>query len=251
MPYPGPDMDASDVSPIRRRPRRSRSRRARRVPACNALPRPVRSVRPGARELRQPRALPDRSTTLGRPIDAHTTLPAALGGDAVANARRARAGAGDESRLHELHGEGAAAVRDGRSRPPPSRCRCPPQQAGLRDRRRRPAVPERRRQDVHRSRARDGGHARVRAPEGGALISYRFRRRAFLTALSGGVGLKIMLRNLEGSAQGMRSPGRLLVTHWPVGIVAGPATRCGSRRRAAWAAPRRSSRSPIRVSGPT
>jgi hypothetical protein len=53
------------------------------------------------------------------------------------------------------------------------------------------------------------------------MISYRFRRRAFLTAMSGGVGLKIMLRNLEGSAAGMRSPGRLLVTHWPVGIVAG------------------------------
>jgi len=53
------------------------------------------------------------------------------------------------------------------------------------------------------------------------LTSYRFRRRAFLTAVSGGVGLKIMLRNLEGSAQGMRSPGRLLVTHWPMGIVAG------------------------------
>ncbi len=30
-----------------------------------------------------------------------------------------------------------------------------------------------------------------------------------------------MLRNLELSAQTMRSPGRLLVTHWPVGIVAG------------------------------
>ena len=53
------------------------------------------------------------------------------------------------------------------------------------------------------------------------MISYRFRRRAFITAMSGGVGLKIMLRNLESSAQGMRSPARLLVTHWPVGIVAG------------------------------
>jgi len=52
-------------------------------------------------------------------------------------------------------------------------------------------------------------------------MSYRFRRRAFMTALSGGVGLKIMLRNLESAAQGMRSPARLLVTHWPVGIVAG------------------------------
>jgi uncharacterized protein DUF1552 len=53
------------------------------------------------------------------------------------------------------------------------------------------------------------------------VTSYRFRRRAFIAAMSGGVGLKIMLRNLEGSAQGMRSPGRLLVTHWPIGIVAG------------------------------
>jgi hypothetical protein len=53
------------------------------------------------------------------------------------------------------------------------------------------------------------------------VTSYRLRRRAFLTALSGGVGLKIMLRNLEGSAAGMRSPARLLVTHWPNGIVAG------------------------------
>src|SRR5215831_13370255 len=53
------------------------------------------------------------------------------------------------------------------------------------------------------------------------MMSYRFRRRAFMAAMGGGVGLKVMLRNLEGSAQGMRSPGRLLITHWPVGIVAG------------------------------
>ena len=53
------------------------------------------------------------------------------------------------------------------------------------------------------------------------MISYRFKRRAFLTAMSGGVGLKILLRNMEASAQTGKSPGRLLVTHWPVGIVAG------------------------------
>ena len=53
------------------------------------------------------------------------------------------------------------------------------------------------------------------------MISYRFKRRAFLAGMAGGVGLKIMLRNLEASAQTMRSPPRLLVTHWPVGIVAG------------------------------
>ena len=54
------------------------------------------------------------------------------------------------------------------------------------------------------------------------MISYRFKRRAFLAGMSGGVGLKILLRNLEASAQGTtRSPGRLLLSHWPVGIVAG------------------------------
>jgi len=53
------------------------------------------------------------------------------------------------------------------------------------------------------------------------MISYRFKRRAFLTAMGGGLGLKIMLRNAELSAQTVRSPARLLVTHWPVGIVAG------------------------------
>src|SRR5262245_41327625 len=53
------------------------------------------------------------------------------------------------------------------------------------------------------------------------MISYRFKRRAFLTALSGGVGLKIMLRNMEAAAQTTKSPARLLISHWPVGIVAG------------------------------
>ncbi len=54
------------------------------------------------------------------------------------------------------------------------------------------------------------------------MISYRFKRRAFIAGMSGGVGLKIMLRNMEAVAQGTtRSPGRLLVQHWPVGIVAG------------------------------
>jgi uncharacterized protein DUF1552 len=53
------------------------------------------------------------------------------------------------------------------------------------------------------------------------MISYRFKRRAFIGAMAGGAGLKIMLRNMEASAQTAKSPGRLLVTHWPVGIVAG------------------------------
>src|SRR5262245_23975957 len=52
------------------------------------------------------------------------------------------------------------------------------------------------------------------------MMSYRFRRRAFLAA-SGGLGLKLMLRNLEAAAQTAKSPARFLLTHWPVGIVAG------------------------------
>src|SRR5262249_15051789 len=92
---------------------------------------------------------------------------------------------------------------------------------GLRRGGRRAALPERQREDVQRSRARDGGGARLRAAKGSAVTSYRFRRRAFIAAMSGGVGLKIMLRNLEGSAQGVPWPARLLVTHWPLGIVCG------------------------------
>ena len=53
------------------------------------------------------------------------------------------------------------------------------------------------------------------------MISYRFKRRAFLAGMGGGVGLKIMLRNMEAAAQTTKSPARLLVPHWPVGIVAG------------------------------
>jgi hypothetical protein len=53
------------------------------------------------------------------------------------------------------------------------------------------------------------------------MISYRFKRRAFMTAMGGGIGLKILLRNIEASAQTAKSPARLLLQHWPVGIVAG------------------------------
>lgn len=53
------------------------------------------------------------------------------------------------------------------------------------------------------------------------MISYRFKRRAFLGAMAGGAGLKVMLRNMEASAQTAQSPPRLLVTHWPVGVIWG------------------------------
>jgi hypothetical protein len=51
------------------------------------------------------------------------------------------------------------------------------------------------------------------------MMSYRFKRRSFLQGVGGAVGLKIMLRNLEVAAQTKASPPRMLVTHWPVGIV--------------------------------
>src|SRR6185369_3674823 len=51
------------------------------------------------------------------------------------------------------------------------------------------------------------------------MTSYRFKRRAFMKAVGGGLGLKVMLRNLEGAAQTAKSPPRVLITHWPVGIV--------------------------------
>lgn len=51
------------------------------------------------------------------------------------------------------------------------------------------------------------------------MRSYRFARRAFLAGVGGAFGLKIMLRNLESMAQGMSSPPRFLMTHFPVGTL--------------------------------
>src|SRR3982751_142632 len=51
------------------------------------------------------------------------------------------------------------------------------------------------------------------------MRGYRFARRSFLQGVGGAIGLKVMLRNLEASAQGMKSPPRFLLTHHPVGTV--------------------------------
>jgi hypothetical protein len=51
------------------------------------------------------------------------------------------------------------------------------------------------------------------------MSSYRLRRRAFLAGLGGAVGLRILLENLEASAEGASSPPRLLLLHWPLGTV--------------------------------
>jgi len=42
------------------------------------------------------------------------------------------------------------------------------------------------------------------------VIGYRFARRSFLAGVGGAVGLKVLLRNLESSAQGLAPPPRLL-----------------------------------------
>jgi hypothetical protein len=51
------------------------------------------------------------------------------------------------------------------------------------------------------------------------MMSYRFARRAFIAGVGGAFGLKILLRNLELSAQGAAPPPRFLMLHWPVGTV--------------------------------
>ena len=51
------------------------------------------------------------------------------------------------------------------------------------------------------------------------MRSYRVARRSFLFGLGGALGLKVLLRNLEASAQGATSPPRLLVMFWPGGTI--------------------------------
>lgn len=60
------------------------------------------------------------------------------------------------------------------------------------------------------------------------MRSYRFARRSFLAGVGGAFGLKIMLRNLEAMAQGMTSPPRFLMTHFPVGTLKSRFTPVGS-----------------------
>lgn len=51
------------------------------------------------------------------------------------------------------------------------------------------------------------------------MMSYRFARRSFLSAIGGAVGLEILLRNMEAAAQGTGAPPRFLMMHWPVGTL--------------------------------
>ena len=51
------------------------------------------------------------------------------------------------------------------------------------------------------------------------MMSYRFARRSFLSAIGGAVGLEILLRNMEAAAQGAGPPPRFMMIHWPVGTI--------------------------------
>jgi hypothetical protein len=51
------------------------------------------------------------------------------------------------------------------------------------------------------------------------MMSYRFARRSFLSGIGGALGLRVMLQTMEATAQGMKSPPRFLLTHWPVGTI--------------------------------
>ncbi|MBC8131611.1 MAG: DUF1552 domain-containing protein [Deltaproteobacteria bacterium] len=51
------------------------------------------------------------------------------------------------------------------------------------------------------------------------MLSYKFARRSFLRGIGAATGLKIMLDNLEASAQGAKSPPRFLMTHFSQGTA--------------------------------
>ena len=51
------------------------------------------------------------------------------------------------------------------------------------------------------------------------MMSYRFARRSFLASIGGAVGLKILLQNMEASAQGAGPPPRFLMMNWPCGVM--------------------------------
>jgi hypothetical protein len=60
------------------------------------------------------------------------------------------------------------------------------------------------------------------------MKSYRFRRRTFLSALGGALGLHQLLRNMEAAAQGAGAPKRFLMIGWPCGSVKIPFTPMGT-----------------------
>jgi hypothetical protein len=51
------------------------------------------------------------------------------------------------------------------------------------------------------------------------MMSYKFARRSFLSAIGGASCLEILLQNMEAAAQGAGAPPRFLMMHWPVGTM--------------------------------
>src|SRR6188474_3503423 len=51
------------------------------------------------------------------------------------------------------------------------------------------------------------------------MMSYRYKRRAFLSSIGGALALKILLKDFEAMAQGAPAPARFLMSHWPVGTI--------------------------------
>jgi hypothetical protein len=51
------------------------------------------------------------------------------------------------------------------------------------------------------------------------MMPYRYKRRSFLAAVGGALGLHTLLRNLEASADEVKPPPRLLLLFWPVGTI--------------------------------
>ncbi len=51
------------------------------------------------------------------------------------------------------------------------------------------------------------------------MRSYRIARRSFLAGIGGALGLRLLLDNLEGMAQGLSSPPRFMLFHFPTGTL--------------------------------
>src|SRR5688572_14145264 len=51
------------------------------------------------------------------------------------------------------------------------------------------------------------------------MMSYRHKRRAFLSGIGGAFAFQILLRDFEAMATGAPPPARYLMSHWPVGTI--------------------------------
>ena len=234
---------------IANRPRSSRSRLARRSRIA-APATPVRSVRPGARQTTTTSDVTGPSTSSAIRSTRTPRSPPRLAAAPWRTPSSSRRSWRRDPRSRTAW-RGRCCSTRWSTRPPASRS-LPPATGRLRDGRRRPAVPARQREDLHRSGARDGGHARVRASEGGAVIILSFS--APRVPHRDERGRWAQDHAPQPGELGGRGCGRRAGCWSRTGRSASsraPTTRCGNRRRAAWAAPRRLKPFADAVSGPT